>query len=219
MVQRRKRLIDVDAILDASLACVDDSGRLTMTDLAGRLGTSPSAVYKHLSGRGAIIEALRERVVVTGMLMPPLDGSDWIDQVSAWMHSYRNALARHPRLIPLLTETTMTSGSVLRGYDRVAALLRDAGVPPREVLLWISVLDSYALGAALDLAAPEAVWRDEGGDLPALGEALEAAPQGQQRADEAFDIGLTALLDGLRRRLAVEATATDGEHRRPPVRR
>jgi AcrR family transcriptional regulator len=219
MVQRRKRLIDVDAILDASLACVDESGRLTMTDLAGRLGTSPSAVYKHLSGRGAIIEALRERVVVTGMLMPPLDGSDWTDQVSAWMHSYRNALARHPRLIPLLTETTMTSGSVLRGYDRVAALLRDAGVPPREVLLWISVLDSYALGAALDLAAPEAVWRDEDGDLPALGEALEAAPQGQQRADEAFDIGLTALLDGLRRRLAVDATATDGERARPPVAR
>jgi AcrR family transcriptional regulator len=219
MVQRRKRLIDVDAILDASLACIDESGRLTMTDLAGRLGTSPSAVYKHLSGRGAIIEALRERVVVTGMLMPPLDGSDWTDQVSAWMHSYRNALARHPRLIPLLTETTMTSGSVLRGYDRVAALLRDAGVPPREVLLWISVLDSYALGAALDLDAPEAVWRDEDGDLPALGEALEAAPQGQQRADEAFDIGLAALLDGLRRRLAVEATATDGEHPRPPFRR
>src|SRR4051794_40313606 len=160
MGPRRKRLIDVDAILDASLACIDESGRLTMTDLAGRLGTSPSAVYKHLSGRGAIIEALRERVVVTGMLMPPLDGSDWTDQVGAWMHSYRNALARHPRLIPLLTETTMTSGSVLRGYDRVAALLRDAGVPPREVLLWISVLDSYALGAALDLAAPEAVWRD-----------------------------------------------------------
>ena len=219
MVQRRKRLIDVDAILDASLACIDESGRLTMTDLAGRLGTSPSAVYKHLSGRGAIIEALRERVVVTGMLMPPLDGSDWTDQVSAWMHSYRNALALHPRLIPLLTETTMTSGSVLRGYDRVAALLRDAGVPPREVLLWISVLDSYALGAALDLAAPEAVWRDEDGDLPALGEALEAAPQGQQRADEAFDIGLAALLDGLRRRLAVDATATDDEHPRPPVRR
>ena len=219
MVQRRKRLIDVDAILDASLACIDESGRLTMTDLAGRLGTSPSAVYKHLSGRGAIIEALRERVVVAGMLMPPLDGSAWIHQVSAWMRSYRDALARHPRLIPLLTETTMTSGSVLRGYDRVAALLRDSGVPPREVLLWISVLDSYALGAALDLAAPEAVWRDEDGDLPALGEALEAAPQGQQRADEAFDIGLTALLDGLRRRLAIEATATDGEHPRPPVRR
>ena len=115
-----------------------------MTDLAGRLGTSPSAVYKHLSGRGAIIEALRERVVVTGMLMPPLDGSDWTDQVSAWMHSYRNALARHPRLIPLLTETTMTSGSVLRGYDRVAALLRDAGVPPAR----------YSSGSASWTATP-----------------------------------------------------------------
>jgi AcrR family transcriptional regulator len=202
VVQRRRRLLDVDTIVDASLTCVDETGRLTMADLAARLGTSASAVYHHLSGRGAIIEALRERVVLAGMRLPPLDGTDWDGQLADWMRSYRDALARHPRLIPLLTENTMTGGPVLRGYDRVATLLRGAGVPAREVLLWISVLDSYALGAALDLAAPEAVWRDGDGELPALDEALCAAPGGPRRADEAFEIGLAALLTGLRDRLA-----------------
>ncbi|SDD30841.1 transcriptional regulator, TetR family [Geodermatophilus telluris] len=211
MVQRRRRLLDVDTILDAALACVDETGRLTMAELAARLGTSASAVYKHLSGRGAIVEALRERVVVEGLWVPPLDGTDWAAQLAAWMRSYRDALARHPRLIPLLTETTMTGGPVLRGYDRVAALLRQAGVPAREVLLWISVLDSYALGAALDLAAPEAVWHDGDGALPALDEALRAAPGGPRRADEAFEIGLAALLTGLRHRLATRTGAGAGE--------
>jgi AcrR family transcriptional regulator len=202
VVQRRKRLLDIDTILDGALTVIDKQGRLTMADLAAQLGTSASSVYHHVSGRAAIVELLRERVVVAALDAPPLDGTDWADQVSAWMRSYRRALAAHPNLIPLLTEHTMTGGSVLRGYDRVAALLALAGVPAHEVLLWISVFDCYALGAALDLAAPDDVWRAEDvGELQALDKAIGAAPRGRQRADEAFAIGLAALLAGLRQRL------------------
>ena len=117
------------------------------------------------------------------------------------MRSYRQALAEHPNLIPLLSEQTMTAGSVLLGYDRVAAVLGLAGFPEDQVVLWVSVLDSYALGAALDLAAPDEVWRVGGGDTPALDAALRAAPQGRARADAAFDLGLEALLAGMQGRL------------------
>jgi hypothetical protein len=86
------------------------------------------------------------------------------------------------------------------------------------VLLGISVLDSYALGAALDLVAPEAVGRNGDGDLPARGQALDAAPRGQRRADEAFDIGLTALLHGLRHRLLTEASTPGATTATRPVR-
>lgn len=201
MAQRRKRLLTVDAILDASLACIDESGRLTMADLAARLGASASSIYHHVRGRAAIIEALRERLS-DAVGLPPLDGSDWADQIRGWMRSYRQAMAEHPNLIPLLTEQTMTAGAVLLGYEHVATLLRHAGVPAPDVVLWISVLDSYALGSALDLAAPDEVWHTEHDDLPALHEAIAAAPTGRRRADAAFDLGLDALLTGLRQRLA-----------------
>ena len=97
----------------------------------------------------------------------------------------------------------MTAGSVLVGYDRVAGLLGTAGFPEEQVMLWVSVLDSYALGAALDLAAPDEVWRASGGDTPALDAALRAAPQGRARADAAFELGLEALLAGMQSRLPV----------------
>ena len=200
MVQRRKRLLDTEAILDAALACVDDTGRLTMAELAARLGVSASSIYHHFSGRTAIVEALRERMA-TAIDPPPLDGSDWAEQVSRWMRGYRRALAEHPALVPLLNEQTMTAGPVLDAYERIAILLRRAGVPVREVVLWIGVLDCYAVGAALDVAAPDDVWRLERDDLPTLGDAIGAAPRGRDRADEAFDIGLEALLAGLRLRL------------------
>jgi AcrR family transcriptional regulator len=202
VVQRRKRLLDIDKILDGALVVIDKQGRLTMADLAAQLGASASSVYHHVSGRAAIVEMLRERVVVAAMAVPSLEGTDWVDQVAGWMHSYRRALAQHPNLIPLLTEHTMTGGSVLRSYDRIATILLRAGVPAHEVLLWISVFDCYALGAALDLAAPDDVWRgEEVGELQALNQAIGAAPRGRRRADEAFEIGLDALLAGLRQRL------------------
>jgi AcrR family transcriptional regulator len=194
-------LLDTEAILDAALACVDDTGRLTMAELAARLGVSASSIYHHFSGRTAIVEALRERMA-TAIDPPPLDGSDWAEQVGRWMRGYRRALAEHPALVPLLNEQTMTAGPVLDAYERIAILLRRTGVPVREIVLWIGVLDCYALGAALDVAAPDEVWRLERDDLPTLGDAIGAAPRGRDRADEAFDLGLEALLTGLRRRLA-----------------
>ena len=114
------------------------------------------------------------------------------DDLSAQM--VRAALAKVPELDPAdLTDLLLVCGlpggeqganmgrrvSVLLGYDRVAGLLGLAGFPEDQVVLWVSVLDSYALGAALDLAAPDEVWRTGNGDTPALDAALRVAPQGR----------------------------------------
>lgn len=200
MIQRRRRLLDVEAILDAALVCVDESGQLTMSALAKRLGSTASSVYHHLEGRAAIIEALRERILST-VELPPLDSSAWHSQVKVWMHSFRNAVARHPNLIPLMMEQTMTAGPALVGYDRIAGLLESAGVAAKDVIVWLSVLECYALGSALDLAAPDEAWRVGRDDLPVLANVLKLAPRGRDRADEAFELGVDALLFGLRTHL------------------
>lgn len=200
MIQRRKRLLDVETILDAALVCIDESGQLTMAALAKRLGATASSVYHHLDGRAAIIDALRERILST-VELPALDSSAWDAQVKVWMHSFRNAMALHPNLIPLMMEQTMTAGPALVGYDRVAGLLESAGVAPKDVIVWLSVLECYALGSALDLAAPDEAWRVERDDLPVLADVLQLAPRGRDRADEAFELGVDALLSGLRSHL------------------
>ncbi|MFC4950255.1 TetR/AcrR family transcriptional regulator [Pseudonocardia sp. GCM10023141] len=98
----RRRLLDIDLILDTALALIDEHGRLTMTELAARLGTSASAVYHHVSGRAAIIELLRERIA--GPLgWPPPESSDWAAEIADWMRGYRRVMAEHPNVIPLLT--------------------------------------------------------------------------------------------------------------------
>ncbi|MGY1807071.1 TetR/AcrR family transcriptional regulator [Blastococcus sp. SYSU D00669] len=202
MVQRRKRLLDVEMIVDAAVACVDEQGRLTMGDLAARLGSSASSIYHHVQGRAGIIELVRERLAAK-VALPPLDDSDWGAQVTAWMRSYRRSLAEHPTLIPLLIEQPMTAASALQGYDRVAAVLAAAGFPADEVILWITVLDCYAVGAALEIASPVDVWLSGAGDTPALDAAVQAGPRGATRTDAAFERGLAALIAGMRAQLPV----------------
>lgn len=197
MAQRRQRLLTVEKILDAALVCVDESGQLTMTALAKRLGTTASSVYHHFDGRAAIVEALRERVLST-VGLPLQESGDWDGQIKVWMHSFRHAMAQHPTLIPLMMEQPITSGPALVGYDRIAGLLQTAGVAPEDVIVWLSVLECYALGSALDLAAPDEAWRVERDDLPTLSSVLKLASRGRTRADEAFELGVDALLIGLR---------------------
>ncbi len=208
MVQRRRRLLDVPAILDAALALADERGRITMGELAQRLGVSASSVYHHVSGRSEIIERIRDRLA-RDIGLPPLDGTDWGEQVSGWMHSYRRMLARHPNLIPSLMEQPMTSDAALRGYDRVAALLTAVGFPDDEVIVWITLLDSYALGAALEMTTPPDVWQAND-DTPALDAAVQAGPRGAVCVGAAFDLGLDILVAGMRSRLA--SRSADAAH-------
>jgi AcrR family transcriptional regulator len=200
VVQRRRRLLDLPAILDAALGLVDEHGRLTMGELAGRLGASASSLYHHVSGRAEIVELLRERLAAQ-VELPPADGADWATGVTTWMRSYRHQLAAHPTLIPMLIEQTMTAGAALRGYDRVAALLASAGLPPHEVILWITVLDSYAVGAALEVASPADVWQSARETTPALDAAVQAGLRGRARTDAAFELGLAALVAAMEQRL------------------
>lgn len=203
VIQRRKRLLTVEAILDAALVCVDESGQLTMTALAKQLGATASSIYHHLDSRAAIIEALRERVL-SGVELPPLQSTAWDAHIRAWLHSFRDAMAQHPHLIPLMMGQTITAGPALVGYDRIAGLLQAAGVAPKDVIVWLSAIECYALGSALDLAAPDEAWRVERDDLPTLSNALALASRGRQRADEAFELGVDALLLGLRTHLEQE---------------
>jgi AcrR family transcriptional regulator len=202
--KRRRRLLTEEGILDTALALVDETGELTMSGLAARLGSTASSIYHHISGRPAIIEALRDRI--TREIPQVHESEEWTSELGRMMRVYRDAFARHPRLIPLLTAQTMTAEGPIIAYEHIVRLLSAAGFPDRELLLWASVIDNFVLGCAFDLAAPEDVWRREGNDTPALDAAVAASLTGVKRADAAFDLGCEALLVGMRARLAAENT-------------
>ncbi|MGG7102459.1 TetR/AcrR family transcriptional regulator [Rhodococcus sp. 24CO] len=193
--------LDRERIAEAALALVDRDGDFKMPDLAKHLNVQVSSIYHHAKGRAAVVELVRNRVV------REIDGSaferlTWDDAFTAWARSYRSAFSRHPTSIRLLATETVRDPTSLSVYYAPAEGLRKAGFPDDHILAVITAAENFLLGAALDAAAPEVmIEADSTTPDDALTRALAAAPTGQARAEQAFELGWRALLSGFRRLL------------------
>ncbi|MER6676760.1 TetR/AcrR family transcriptional regulator C-terminal domain-containing protein [Streptomyces sp. NPDC000983] len=205
MGRPRTPLLDRARITTVALELIDAQGEFSVPQIARRLGVQTGSVYHHVDGRDGIVELIRERVA-EGIDSSSLDLRPWDEALGAWARSYRAAFAAHPRAVPLLMTNPVRAPRVLSQYEGAVVLLLDAGFAPADVMPVIVALENIALGSALDLAAPDAMWElaDETA-TPRLAEALAASAGG--RADRAFEFALTGFLAHARRTLE----AAEGE--------
>jgi AcrR family transcriptional regulator len=185
-------------IAAAALALIDDTGTFTLPGLAEALDVRPSSIYHHLpGGREEIIEAIRGLLAAEA---PSIDerAHDWQTFVDQWSREYRQSLARHPEVVPLLTGQTVADPLTLGSYEQLARVLRDDGFHDDALLHAVTILDNFIIGSALDAAAPLSVWADSPDPESALGAAIRAArADPEKRSERSFKIGLRIILDGL----------------------
>jgi AcrR family transcriptional regulator len=195
-------LLDRDRIADAALKLTDRRGDFTILDLSRALKVTPAALYHHVHGRDGIIALMRERMART------VDASGfgqlpWDQALRQWAISYRDTFAAHPGAIGMLAAEPVADPAVHALYEQAATALEDAGFPRHMVLAVITAVESFVLGSALDLAAPPAmVTGIDAATTPRLAQAAAAAPPGRARADQAFGLGLDALITGLHHQLS-----------------
>ncbi len=190
-------LLSTDRIASAAMDLVEAGGGFTIPELARKLKVSPSSLYNHVTGREQIVELLRERAMSDVTLPDDRADRPWTEVVADIMRAYRRSYARYPRLIPLLTTHAVNSSHAFAMYNVLAATLCRAGFDAADRLRIITVLDSFVLGSALDLAAPDEPWESGAYVGPELAAALATAAPKPGRADDAFEYGLVALLRGL----------------------
>ncbi len=200
MARPSQPLISVDALVTAALELIDESGDFSLPRLARRIGVSQSSIYNHVSGREEILELVRGRITRSMPLPPP--AATWDEVLRYEIRAYRDSFARHPRAAPLLVMQTVRDADVIAFYERLSSALEEAGFGGAEVASALAVIDSFAIGAALDLAAPGNVWAVDPGSGTALARAVDDASRLADRAGTAFEFGLEILLDGLRNRAA-----------------
>ncbi|GAB2663771.1 TetR/AcrR family transcriptional regulator C-terminal domain-containing protein [Gordonia jinhuaensis] len=199
MGRPRSPLLDTDRIAAAAMSAIDERGMFTMPGLARDLGVAVSSLYHHVSGRDQILEMVRGTLLNT-QLSGIDDDAPWQETLRRWVCEYRDVFGSHPELVRLLTAQTVSNPGIVSLYDRISKLLEDNGFRVESILHVITLLDDFALGAALDMAAPDVVWDTSG--LPAdapLARAAAAVPSGRQRADGAFELGLDIVIAGLER--------------------
>ncbi|GAA3678271.1 TetR/AcrR family transcriptional regulator C-terminal domain-containing protein [Arthrobacter ginkgonis] len=192
-------LLSREQVVAAALELVDAEGDFSFPKLAKSLGVSQSSIYHHVSGRAELVEMLRGAAFRAGDDSPS-PNAPWHEKLRDAIRLYRAGFAQHPRLAPLLASTTVENPHILGMYEGIAAALAEAGFRGPDIVSAIGLVDSFAIGAALDLSAPDVPWRPSRGSYPALEEALAQAAPPVQRAEAAFEFGLETLIAGLRAR-------------------
>lgn len=200
-----------DRLVTTALELVDDEGgeALSMRSLAARVDRQVSSLYNHVTSRDDLIEAIRARIVAR-IDTAAFAELPWDAALEAWARSYMTAFAAHPNVIRLLSNTPIRDESTFDMYERVVAALLDAGWPVGDAIAVMRTVEAHVLGSALDIVAPGDLLSQSsvppGHDAmhtaldPALGEAFGAA--------QAFELGLAALLVGLRQRHAASISAS-----------
>lgn len=199
-------------ITQAAQKLLAQDGNFTMSKLAQTLGVAPSSLYNHVASRDQVLAAISDQVVQNidvgplreasklakeGQLSPMKKRNLWVEATEHWALSYRQAFSLAPSIVNILALTPIRQApATLRMYEDVTAAFTAFGFSPRQALLTIEALEAFLLGAATDLQAPADIFNP--GSYAAEAPTLQAGYEslGDSPQDDAFLLGLSALLTG-----------------------
>ena len=194
----------------AALELAEDRGAeaLTMKSLATALDRRPSSLYNHITGRDDLIERMRE-VIVEDIDTSSFATKPWDAALIDWASSYLAAFASRQNSIKLLATTPISDPSTVRMYDTVISALYAGGWSGGEAVSVMRTVEAHVLGSALDTIAPSSLLAADvvPTELVTLRQALDPNHDAQTSASAAFDLGIHALVSGLRDVLAKRGAA------------
>lgn len=192
-------------VLSAALAIVDQEGldALSMRKVAEQLDVKAMSLYRHVANKAAMLDGVHE-AVLSEMRLPRRTGH-WTADTRALAHSFREALKAHPNALPLFaTRPAVTPGSlgyVERALDVLAKPFPDLVVRIHALQSLVSFIIGHSMAqfsaSQDDLSPPYAALPPA--EFPNLAEIARVNPE--RTADDEFEFGLDAILNGLSARL------------------
>jgi AcrR family transcriptional regulator len=213
-----------EQVAERALALMDaeGSGGLTMRRLAADLGMSTMALYRYFPHREALIDAAVE-VAAPEVTLPEPGAAPWKEQLADLARQLYQAGVRHPAIARERFIRPLQSPSAMKVTDRAIALLLEAGLANRDAVAAFKSLLIHTFGAAAITAGEStgAVRRSAthvhqavpAALLPAMAH-VAAELDAALGSDDAFELGLIMLLDGVERHAA--ATSADRPDPPPP---
>lgn len=199
MVRPKTPILSKPAIRAAALAVIDRDGleKLSMRKLAQELDVRAASLYSHYGNKDELLTEISEEVTadidVSGF------DQNWREGLTRWARSFRDALTRHPNLLPVAAAGPGRREEALRRADAVHGGLVSAGWPPRQATMIGASAKYLIVGAATQSFArgfddDVRVYRDR---YPNLTQAHRLPEHASEIDDASFELALTAFLDGL----------------------
>jgi TetR/AcrR family tetracycline transcriptional repressor len=141
--------LSLPAIIVAARASLAERGvhGLSMRSVAQRLNVAPNALYSHVAGKSALVDAVLDDLVgeipLPDPALPPREG------VTALMRDSFDALVRHPDLVALSLARQGSGGAnAWRLGDRILELFAEAGVPDAAGRDGLRIILVHMMGCA-----------------------------------------------------------------------
>jgi AcrR family transcriptional regulator len=140
------------------MVVADEQGleELSMRAVAERVGLTPMALYPHVGGKAALLDAMVGRLLKS--LLPPEsaegdsgddeDAANWSDHLDVFAHAARKLALSHPWGAELLFSRPSVAPDAVRLVDHLYTVLLDAGVPPPDVPRLERLVSTFILGYA-----------------------------------------------------------------------
>src|SRR5215813_9872736 len=184
--RRRREPISREAIVTAAIQLLDREGlaALSMRRLAEELGTGAASLYWHVGSKDGLLDLVFDELIGEEQIPDP-DPSRWQEQLKDIARAQRRVSLRHPYLVRISIGRIPMGPNALRFSERVIAILRAGGLPPRLAVQGYLVLIATVNGFTVDETGVEDSGAEDSGGS-AL--ALPTDPASQQEvADMARD--------------------------------
>ncbi len=207
-----KPAISVRSIAAVGIEVADADGldAVTMAAVAGRLGYSTMALYRHVESRQDLLAVMADEVLGPAPAISARHG--WRRRLTAWAEAEAGRLLAHPWYLDVRTGSPPLGPQHLAWMDAGMGVLQQAGLDPQRAASSLLLVDGYVrstIGFALQYGASPAAdaWADQlrqvvtPESLPAVSKALDAGtfedePEGEF-PDSEFLFGLGVILDGI----------------------
>ncbi|MGK3202793.1 TetR/AcrR family transcriptional regulator C-terminal domain-containing protein [Amycolatopsis sp. MEPSY49] len=214
-----------DQIVRAAIELLDDEGleRLNMRSLGRRLGSAATAVYWHVKNKDNLV-VLAGDAVWAEIELPDLSTVGWREAATTMAVGARDMVSRHLWLVPAMGTHLIYGPGKARHDDHCLGVYEKAGFSRLDADWAMNTVFVFVLGRALGEAA-ELAWnrrlRRSGNNeeeelqntmeritkiamqFPRLRARMEEWDDSDSAgpADQSFEFGLNAILDGLEARL------------------
>ena len=211
MPRPRQALLSRERIVEVAAAVIDADGldALSTRRLAAELGVRGPSLYNHFAGKAEILDAVADALIST------VDVSffaihDWREALRRWGLSYREALLKHPNIIPHLAQGPGRRPAGLAMADAVYGGLVDAGWPAARATHIGALMRYFITGSALGSFAGGFVDDPQlyAADYPHLSQAHRLASHRASVDEGAFTLGLDALIAGLTLKYPVDSASS-----------
>jgi AcrR family transcriptional regulator len=204
---QRRPPLSRDRIVEAAIELVEHHGpeALSMRRLGAQLGVEGMALYHYLAGREELLHAIADRLLAPLRRLQPTD--DWRDDCRRFASGLRGIAKARPSTFLLVGLQPLDTPGSLQPVERLLEALVAAGFAAHEALAVYRAVASYARGYALaeatgftvdaaNVAGRERLRTLDARAFPILGG--RADQLARLDPDTAYELGLHALLDGLR---------------------